>query len=499
MLRCGALGLGFASVSALSPWHHSCPPYCFLFQALEFQANVTSLNDAAPEREPAGLAGALPTLLYGIDDRPPWPKASLAALAHLLAIVASIATAPLLVARGLDLDAQTTAYVISSALIVSGLATLLQILRVGPFGSGLLSIQGTSFSFIGALMLAGSLLDADGLTDTEVVGTLLGSAVVGATVTVIAGYYIKNLSKVITPNVTGIAIFLLGLTLVGAAWNNFGFALAAAGEASGWVWAQGAVVIAATLLLATRRSPWLRLSSISLGIAVGLGFALAFGQAAPLPDAPLTGVTFLQWLPFPLSVDLGIALVLLPIFFVTMTEALGDLTATSMLSRLPLSGPAYWKRVRGGVMADGLNSVLATLAGTFPNTTFSQNNGVIRLTGVASRFVGVLVALLLIVLGALPGFVAIFQAIPGGVLHSATALLFAMIAVTGYRLLALQPARRRSMTMLVGCTIAAFALTFVPPGLASIGIELPAYATMLLGFPVASGAIIALVWEWVSL
>lgn len=457
---------------------------------------MTTSAQASGDASPAGdVSGALPSLLFGLDERPPWPKATLAALAHLLAIVASIATAPLLVARGLDLDAQTTAYVISSALIVSGLATLLQILRVGPFGSGLLSIQGTSFSFIGALMLAGSLLDADGLTDAEIVGTLLGSAAVGAAITVLAGYYIEGLSRVVTPNVTGIAIFLLGLTLVGAAWNNFGFALAAAGGEPHWVWAQGAVVIAATLFFATRQNPWLRLSSICLGIAIGLAFALAIGQASPMPE-PAGGVTFLRWLPFPLGVDLGIALVLLPIFFVTMTEALGDLTATSMLSRLPLSGPSYWQRVRGGVMADGLNSVLATLAGTFPNTTFSQNNGVIRLTGVASRFVGVLVALMLIVLGALPAFVAVFQAIPGGVLHSATALLFAMIAVTGFRLLRLQPNRRRSMTMLITCTATAFALTFVPPVLASMGVELPAYATMLLGFPVASGAFMALFWEW---
>ncbi|MCR9279561.1 MAG: purine/pyrimidine permease [Pseudomonadaceae bacterium] len=443
---------------------------------------------------------ALPPLLYELDERPPWPKASLAAMAHLLAIVASIATAPLLVARGLQLDALTTSYVISSALIVSGLATLLQILRVGPFGSGLLSIQGTSFSFIGALMIAGQLLDADGMSDSEIVGVLLGSAAVGALVTVVAGYFIENLARVITPNVTGIAIFLLGLTLVGAAWNNFGFALAAAeaSNAQGWVWAQAVVVIVGILFFATRSNPWLRLASITIGLGIGVLFAIVTGQAMPLPDVPLGGVTFLRWLPFPLGFDAAIALVLLPIFFVTMTESLGDLTATSMLSRQPLAGTPYWRRVRGGVMADGLNSVLAALAGTFPNTTFSQNNGVIRLTGVASRMVGVMVALLLILLGALPGFVALFQAIPGGVLHSGTGLLFAMIALTGLRLLQLQPNQRRTMIMLVGCCTLAFALAFVPSLLADQGIVLPPYAALLLGFPVASGAFIAVIWEWLA-
>jgi NCS2 family nucleobase:cation symporter-2/xanthine permease XanP len=451
----------------------------------------------------AAVAGENPTpqappLLYALNDRPPWPKAALAALAHLLAIVASIAAAPLLVARGLELDAATTSYVISSALMVSGIATLIQIVRVGPFGSGLLSIQGTSFAFVGALMVAGGLLDHHNLSDEALIGVLLGSAAVGAAITIVAGYFVERLSRVITQNVTGIAIFLLGLTLVDAAWSNFRFALDAAragGGSATLVWAQGVVVIAAIAFLSTRHNPWLRLSSICLGLVIGMTFVFATGQAVPLPDEPLGGVSYLRWLPFPLGFDSAVCLVLTPIFFVTMIEALGDLTATSMLSQQTLGDVGYWRRIRGGVMADGLNSVLAAFAGTFPNTTFSQNNGVIQLTGVASRVVGVLVALMLIVLGALPGFVAVFQTIPGGVLHGATGLLFAMIALTGWRLLRMQKHVQHTMRMLVGCTLAALALTFVPGLLTPLDIDLPDWLALLFGFPVASGTLMAMIWE----
>lgn len=437
-----------------------------------------------------------PDLLFGLDDRPPWPQALLAATAHLLAIVASIATAPLLIASGLQLDATTTSYVISSALLISGIATLIQINRIGPFGSGLLSIQGTSFAFIGALMLAGGALAGRGLSSEAMIGVLLGSAAAGAALTIIGGFYVQHLSRWITPNVTGIAIFLLGLTLIGAAWNNFGFSLAAAkaqGREAG-VWAQAAVVLGTIVVLATRASPWLRLVSIVAGLATGMVFAVLTGQAAPLPEVS-AGVTLVQPLKFPLGFDLGVFLILTPIYFVTMTESIGDLTATTALSRQPTSGPPYWRRIRGGVMADGLNSIIAAGMGTFPNTTFSQNNGVIALTGVASRYVGMLVALLLIVLGLVPAFSTLFQAIPGGVLHSTTALLFAMIALTGLRMLRLQSNQRRALGLLAASTVAAFALTFAPQAFSAQGIELSASLTMFCNFPVATGALTALLLE----
>lgn len=437
-----------------------------------------------------------PDLLFGLDDRPPWPQALLAAIAHLLAIVASIATAPLLIAKGLQLDSATTSYVISSALLISGVATLIQINRIGPFGSGLLSIQGTSFAFIGALMLAGSVLAGRGLSSEATIGVLLGSAAAGAALTILGGFYVQRLSRFITPNVTGIAIFLLGLTLISAAWNNFGFSLAAArdvGREPG-VWAQAAVVIGTIVVLATRANPWLRLISIVAGLTAGMLFALLTGQAMPLPDIS-AGLAPVQPLRFPLGFDLGVFLILTPIYFVTMTESIGDLTATTVLSRQPTSGAPYWRRIRGGVMADGLNSILAAAMGTFPNTTFSQNNGVIALTGVASRFVGIVVALLLIALGLLPAFSALFQSIPGGVLHSTTALLFAMIALTGLRLLRQTDKPRRAMVLLAVSTAVAVALTQVPGLLGARDIELAASLTLLCNFPVATGALTALILE----
>ncbi|MEM9623111.1 MAG: solute carrier family 23 protein [Pseudomonadota bacterium] len=434
------------------------------------------------------------TLLYGLSDRPPPPQAMLAALAHLLAIVVSIATAPLIIARGLQFDTSLTTYVISSALIISGLATLIQIQRIGPFGSGLLAIQGTSFSFIGVFIYAGSLLQNQGMTDTQVLGTLLGSACVGAACTVLGGYFIEKLRLVITPVVTGITVFLLGTSLLFTAAGNFLHATQQAPAAAMQVWLQGLVVVATIIVCATRNNPWWRLGAISLGLSAGIAVATISGDVQSVPAADTAFFT-LRWLPFPLSFDLGVFLVILPIFLVTMTEAVGDLTATSMLSRVSVSGPSYWQRVRGGLMADGLNSVMAALAGGFPNTTFSQNNGVIRVTAVASRYVGYFVAGLLILLGSIPIFALGLQAIPAGVVHSTTGLLFAMIALTGLRILNAVPERNRALRMLAICAVVAVFLKFVPHAMHNWWFTLPDYLTLLLNFPVATGSLMAMFWE----
>jgi len=90
------------------------------------------------------------------------------------------------------------------------------------------------------------------------------------------------------------------------------------------------------------------------------------------------------------------------IYVITTIESTGDLTATSMLSGEPVEGDIYMERIKGGVLGDGVNSAIAAIFNTFPNTTFSQNNGVIQMTGVASRFVGMYLAVFLVILGLFP-------------------------------------------------------------------------------------------------
>jgi xanthine permease XanP len=441
-------------------------------------------------------------LLFGVDERPPIAKSFTAAVAHLLAIVGGIATAPLIIARGLNLDVALTNYVVASALVISGIATFIQIRRFGPMGSGILSVQGTSFAFVGVFIYAGMNLQTAGLDNETMLGTLVGTAAIGGAMTMVLSFFLRYLSAIITLNVAGITVFLLGLSLVWVAWGNLGFAVASA-SAQGinelWVYLQAVVVIGVIIFFSTRSNPWLKLSSIMLGLFAGMVFAgLTNSLDQPLP-AELAPVFLIEFLPFALHFDGMVFLLLMPIFLVSIIESIGDLTATSLLSGRSVSGPEYWLRLRGGVMADGFNTLLAALFGTFPNTTFSQNNGVIRLTGVASRFVGLLLAVLLMLLGSIPVFSALFQLLPGGVLHGATGLMFGTIMLTGIRVLRAQPNQPRVLLMLACCTLGAIGLTQTTTLLASLDMSTPAYLQMLTNFPVATGALIAMTWEALAL
>jgi len=436
-----------------------------------------------------------PVMLYGLHDRPPPLKALLAAFAHLCSIVAGIATAPLLIARSIGLSPADTTYAISAAFMVSGIATFIQIYRFGALGSGLLVVQGTSFSFIAPCSLAAVAIGAHLTDQTEVVGAILGSAAAGAAVTMVLSRYLDRLNRVITQTVAGVTIVLLGFTLAGSSLRSL-FHAAAAHDTQILVWMEAGIVASVIMVLSTRAQPWFRLSGICGGLLAGYLFALAAGDAS-VPDlAGSPSVVLLAPLRYPLSFDLGIFLLLMPIFLITLTEALGDLTATAMLSGEPVRGPAYWLRIKGGVLADGFNSVLASVLGTFPNTTFGQTNAVIQLTGVASRYVGLIVSGLLVLLGLFPLAALVFQALPPGVLYGGTSLVFALIAVAGFRVLRMQANSVRSLRVLAVVLVLSFSLTLLPGALKNQGVLIPDYLTMLIGFPVASGALLTALWEW---
>ena len=433
-----------------------------------------------------------PSLIFGLNDRPDPAKTFLAAAAHLFAIVASILTAPLLIARAVGLDSEATQYVISASLVVSGVATFIQTFRIGIVGSGLLAVQGTSFAFIGTMAYAASQLPPT-TSQEELLGVLLGTAAVGGGMIVFLSFFLGTVRRVITPTVTGVTICLLGLSLLWSALGNSWRLLSMASDDEllpltfEWLFTLGIIT-----LLATRNNPYARLVCVPTGLFAGLILAAILrGWSMPTPNLD-EELFLLQIMPVSLKFSPVALLVLLPIFLVSLTETIGDITATSLVSKQPIKGKEYFVRLRGGVLGDGFNTILASLLGAFPNTTFSQNNAVIRLTGIASRQVGYLLALFLIVLGSIPAVSSLVVNIPGSVLNSTTAFLFAMIAYTGLEIVRAH-AKQKGLRVLIVSICGAFGLIFLPKLLLSLGIETPAYASILLGFPVATGALIAIV------
>ncbi len=433
-----------------------------------------------------------PTHAFGLNDKPSNVVSLVAGFQHFLAVFGGIITAPLIMAKGMGLSISDTNYLITSALLISGLATLIQIARIGPFGSGLLSIQGTSFTFIGPILFAFFSLP-ESMSNDDKLAAIFGSSAICAIIMLPLCYYIHHLKKIFTPNVTGTTVILIGLTLVWTTLNNLYKQYSIAQQANeGWlVIVMSIIVFSVTFLMAFSKNMWFRIASITAGLSVGFVVALAFKQV-DFSIIDQLDVTFIpEPLKYGMSFNWGVLFLMLPIFFITATESVGDLTATCSLSRLKTTGDAYWKRIKGGLLGDALNSLIAVCCATFPNTTFSQNNGVIRLTGIASRKVGYVVAGILICMGIFPVVGGFFQMIPSAVVYGSTVLMFGLVSFSGFSIVKRGGLTVRSITIVLTSLIAAFFLSRYATSLSFLSDELK----ILLAFPISTGAFIAIALE----
>jgi xanthine permease XanP len=249
------------------------------------------------------------------------------------------------------------------------------------------------------------------------------------------------------------------------------------------------MVLLIIVILNRSRNPYLRMSSIIVGLVVGYVVSASLG----LIDFSRLGELSFFAVPRPLKYGLGFSWsVFLPIvllYLVTAIETIGDTTATSAVSDEPVEGPVYMKRIEGAVLGDGINSAIAAIFNTFPNTTFSQNNGVIQLTGVASRYVGYYIAGLLFLLGLFPIVGGIFQIMPQPVLGGATMIMFGSVAAAGIRIIASHVIDRRAMLIIAISLAMGLGITFVPEVLD----QFSPFFKNLFQSGIATGGLIAIV------
>jgi xanthine permease XanP len=430
-------------------------------------------------------------LIYGLNAAPPLRLSILVALQHVLAVFVGIVTPPLIISRALKLPAADGVFLVSMALLVSGVGTLLQTRRLGPVGSGLLSIQGTSFVFLGPIIaLAQSVLSAGG-SQRDALGAVFGVCLAAALIPIILSPFIRWASRVITPLVTGIVVTLIGLTLVEVGITSVGGGFEAKQDGSfgsAENLALALIVVALIVILNAGKRPWMRLLSVVAGLAGGYVVALLAGKIAfsEFSRAPWIAI------PIPFRYGLGFKITaLLPFAFlyvITAVESIGDITATSSLTGEPISGPLYLRRLRGGVMADGVASLLAAALNSFPSTTFAQNNGVIQLTGVGSRYIGTWVGVILIALGLFPIVGSVIEAMPAAVLGGATIIMFGTVAVAGIKILSGVNMDRRASTITAISLGLGLGVTFAPT---VIG-QMPQLVRDLFSSGIAAGGMCAL-------
>ncbi|MBI1685145.1 nucleobase:cation symporter-2 family protein [Caulobacter hibisci] len=356
-----------------------------------------------------------------VDARPPAGRLLLLAIQHVLSMYAGAITVPLVVAGALGLTPAETGFLVSASLLTSGVVTIVQCLGLGPFGIKLPVVMGVTF--VGALpAVAIASASPHGLAE------VFGAAIVAGVVGLLVIPFMSRLTHVLTPVVTGTAMLLIGVSLIGvtADWAAGGRGAARFGDPVNLLIA--AVTLTAILTISRFGRGFLAATAILAGMIVGVVFAGAVGALAPVSLAdsawiapPLPGQ--MGWPHF----DLAASTTMVVVMLITLVESSGMLIMLGRISGRPLDAEALAR----GLRTDALGSIIGGLLGSFPCTSYSQNIALVGLTGVASRWVCATAGALLVVLAMVPKLSLLVAGLPSPVLGGAGLVLFGMVAAAG--------------------------------------------------------------------
>ncbi|WP_156181408.1 uracil-xanthine permease family protein [Halomonas sp. PR-M31] len=373
---------------------------------------------------------------HDVNAMPPLGRAVPLGIQHVLAMFVGNVTVPIIIAGAANLPEAQTVFMIQAAMFVAGVATLLQSLGIGPIGARLPIVMGTSFGFVPVLIpIAGDM----GLP------AVLGASLCGGVAMALVGLFLPWFRFLFPPVVTGTFVIMLGVLLmpVGFAYVGGGFGSPDFGATHHLLLA--ALVFAVTLgLHQYGRGIWSEAAPLA-GLLVGYGAAVAFGYVE------FGKIGTAEWISMPVPLAIGLEFHLAAIVpvvllaLVTCAESIGDIVGTTAggMNREPTK-----KELSGGVMADGIASVFAAIFNAFPQISFSQNVGMVALTGVVSRYVVAIGGGFLLLAGLLPKLGAVVSSIPNSVLGGAVLIMFGMIASAGIKMLSTVDFNKRNMVII---------------------------------------------------
>ena len=415
-------------------------------------------------------------LMYGVNDNPSLAKKILFGIQHIFAAFGGIIVVPLVIAGALGFDAKTTTTLISATILASGLATIIQAKGVGKVGSRVACIMGTDFTFVSPSISVGSVLGLPGI---------IGATILGAFLEIILSFFIKPLMKFFPPLVTGTVVCLIGLTLLPVAidWAAGGSGAADYGDLKNI--GVAAFVLVVTLILNRSKKGIISSASILIGMVIG------YIVCIPLGMVDFNEVKEASWISIPRIFEYGVTfdfkalIAFLPAYFVTTIETVGCLKAVGESSNIEMKE----EQIGAGVLADGVGSIIGGIVGSFPNTSFSQNVGVISLTKVASKYVAVMAGIILVTLGFLPKIAALVTQIPQPVLGGVGIVMFGTVAAAGIKTLSKVKLTERNLLIIAISIGLGLGVTFRPDFIA----KLPESIKMVFSSGISLGTIAALV------
>ena len=383
---------------------------------------------------------------------------------HVLAMFVGNLTPIILITGACGLGAGTEfadlqVALLQNAMLIAGIVTLIQLFAIGPVGGKVPIIMGTSSGFIGVCNSVASVMGGGILA----YGAIMGASLIGGLFEGVLGLMLKPLRKFFPPVVTGAVVLSIGLSLISVGVNSFGGGSSAKDFGSLENLMLGAIVLIVIVALKHGTKGMTSASSILIGIIVGYIVAGIMAAVLPTTGIDADGVEYtkawvLNWdkvasaswfavpkiLPVNLVFDLRAILPILIMFIVTAVETVGDISGVMVGG---MDREATDTELSGGVICDGLGSTLAALFGVLPNTSFSQNVGLVTMTKIVNRFALATGAVFLVLCGLFPKLAALISIMPQSVLGGAAVMMFSSIVVSGIQLITKEKMTPRSITI----------------------------------------------------
>lgn len=400
---------------------------------------------------------------FQMDGKMPLAQAIPLGLQHVLAMFVGNLT-PLLIITGAcgiagGEFAGLQLSLLQNAMLVAGIVTLVQLFAIGPVGGRVPIIMGTSSGFIGVFNSVAATMGGG----VSAYGAIMGASILGGFFETVLGFFLKPLRKFFPSVVTGTVVMSIGLSLISVGINSFGGGNKAEdfGSMENLLLALFVLIVILIFKHCTKR--FLSSSSILLGIIAGYIATIVMGFVLPTTGVTADGVEYtkawvLNWdkvadaawfaipkiMPVKPVFDMRAILPVMIMFIVTAVETVGDISG---VMEGGLGREATDKELSGGVMCDGLGSSLAACFGVLPNTSFSQNVGLVAMTKVVNRFALATGAVFLILCGLCPKLAALISIMPQSVLGGAAVMMFSSIVFSGIQLITKNPMNSRNLSI----------------------------------------------------
>ena len=401
---------------------------------------------------------------YSFEGEMPLGQAIPLGLQHVLAMFVGNLT-PLLIIGGACGIMGGTDFVnlqislLQNAMIIAGIVTLIQLYGIGPCGGKVPIIMGTSSGFIGVF----SSVVATMGSGVVAYGAIMGASIIGGIFEGVLGFFLKPLRRFFPSVVTGTVVLSIGLSLIAVGINSFGGGFKTKDFGSMENLGLGLFVLIVILCFKHGTKGFFSSSSILFGIIAGYIAAFIMGMVLPTTGVTAKGVTFtkswvLNWdkvanagwfavpefMPVDIIFDMRAIIPVCIMFIVTAVETVGDISG---VMEGGLEREATDKELAGGVICDGLGSSFAALFGVLPNTSFSQNVGLVAMTKVVNRCALATGAVFLILCGLIPKLGALVSIMPQSVLGGAAVMMFSSIVVSGIQLITKEKLTPRNLTI----------------------------------------------------